>query len=40
MTSLDNLLQDAVDDGTAPGIVILAKDKKGESSELARASLL
>ncbi|KAI0841301.1 beta-lactamase family protein [Hypoxylon sp. FL0890] len=30
MASLENLLQTAVDDGTAPGIVVIAKDKDGK----------
>ncbi|KAI2640345.1 beta-lactamase family protein [Hypomontagnella submonticulosa] len=30
MTSLNDLLQAAVDDGTAPGIVVIAKDKDGK----------
>ncbi|KAI0378080.1 beta-lactamase family protein [Hypomontagnella monticulosa] len=30
MTSLDKLLQSAVDNGTAPGIVVIAKDKDGK----------
>ncbi|KAI2625577.1 beta-lactamase family protein [Hypoxylon sp. NC1633] len=30
MTTLDDLLQSAVDDGTAPGIVVIAKDKDGK----------
>lgn len=35
MTSLDDLLESAVKDGTAPGIVVIAKDKDGKSNQLA-----
>lgn len=34
MTAFEDLLESAVKDGTAPGIVVIAKDKDGKVSPI------